>query len=217
MMKYLFKFMHVSFCGLFLIYCQISNAMDLGFDPDAPAKYNPFMNSFKQALQLPGQIAQMQYAPQEEQARLQQMELQNQLLEEKVAEEQQVLAQAQVNQGDEIKQHVAPPIQLMIFSQEYQPVYLGCITCSANAIDSVENPESTYSSKTGSESVYNHYSRYGSYHSDFSPCNPHATHPPIIIDNNSVKYGLLTLNTKLPHAINHPILLKWLRTQVCSR
>jgi len=127
-------------------------------------------------------------------------QLQNQMLEQKLA---------QVQAENHIK--------MMILSQNKYPTYLGCYNCPIFMENSVHNDGNSYGSKYGKNSIYNSHSAYGSSHSNISACNSHATNPPVIVDNHGNFYGLLTLNTQLPGAIKEPIVLKWLKEQVCKK
>ena len=106
--------------------------------------------------------------------------------------------------------------KIMLFSQTKIPVYLGCINCAANVMDSISNPNSVFGSKSGAQSISNSTSLYGAANSNFSACNPNALYPPIVENNFGAKYGLLTLNTALPFAMTDPKILALLKKNVCK-
>lgn len=82
----------------------------------------------------------------------------------------------------------------MVFGGKDHAVYLGCLTCSQYATDSIHNKYSSYGSAYSSTSIFNQYSPYGSAYSVNGACNKYATDPPVIVDSNGNYYGRLTLN-----------------------
>jgi hypothetical protein len=82
----------------------------------------------------------------------------------------------------------------MLFGGEGHKVYLGCLSCSEYATDSVFNQYGTFGSRYSSTSILNHYSDYGSAYSNWGACNAYATDPPVIVDLDGNFYGRLTLN-----------------------
>ena len=89
-------------------------------------------------------------------------------------------------------------IKLMIFGSAEHKVYLGCLSCSEHAKDSVRNAYGDHGSPDSKESIFNHFSPYGSPYDSESACNEYATDPPVIVDQNGVFYGRLTLNRYAP-------------------
>lgn len=104
---------------------------------------------------------------------------------------------------------------MLLYSQNTPPIFLGCLTCGAISPYSTSNANSPYGNQTGKLSIFNSKGIYGSNTSNFSPCNPNAEYPPVIMNGLGVKYGLLTLNTKLFGAITDPTILNSLKTHVC--
>jgi hypothetical protein len=103
---------------------------------------------------------------------------------------------------------------LMVFGGERQSVYLGCLTCSEFAPDSVFNHYGRHGIDAV-QSVLNEAGPYGSRSSAFSACNPRATDPPVIRDQRGNYYGRLTVK---PNADPPPTrsLRTWIAS-VCSR
>lgn len=105
--------------------------------------------------------------------------------------------------------------KIMIFGGPNHDTYLGCLSCSEYASDSVFNDYGTYGSSYSSTSIYNSYSQYGSAYSNYSPCNEYATDPPVLVDEDGNFYGTLTLNTYRPDAVTSSDVIAWLKG-VCS-
>ncbi len=93
---------------------------------------------------------------------------------------------------------VTSTLKLMIFGGTRHETYLGCLTCSAYAADSIWNKYGSSGSAYSAESIFNHYSQFGSKYSTESACNQYATDPPVIVDQNGTYYGRLTLNRYAP-------------------
>jgi hypothetical protein len=85
--------------------------------------------------------------------------------------------------------------KIMLFGGEDHKVYLGCLSCSKYANDSVLNRYGPHGSKYATDSIFNRYGEYGSPYSSTSPCNPYASSPPVIVDEDGDYYGELTINT----------------------
>ncbi len=107
--------------------------------------------------------------------------------------------------------------RLVLFGDDADRRFLGCLSCSRFDPDSVHNEFGHYGSRYSAYSIWNPYGRYGSPYSNFSPCNPYATRPPVVLDNDGLYYGRLTLNLFLPDAISEPEVVNWLRFVVCRR
>jgi hypothetical protein len=114
---------------------------------------------------------------------------------------------------------LAPPQQtkLMIFGGPGHRVYLGCLSCSEIETDSVFNPIGPHGSKVSSESIWNVVSDYGSRVSPYSACNPLATDPPVIVDQEGSAYGRLTANQLSPDIGQGARFYNWLASVVCHR
>lgn len=89
---------------------------------------------------------------------------------------------ARSNLGDAVAVPVAnniPQVKLMIVGGEGHKTYLGCLSCSEYATDSVFNQYGNYGSRYAIDSVWNHYSDFGSRYSNYGACNPYANDPPV--------------------------------------
>lgn len=106
--------------------------------------------------------------------------------------------------------------KLMIFGGTDHKTYLGCLNCNEYATDSVFNSYGTHGSPYSSESIWNHYSEYGSQYSIYSACNPFASDPPVIVDQNGTYYGRLTLNEYHPQRGSGTSYFNWLKNKVCE-
>jgi hypothetical protein len=86
---------------------------------------------------------------------------------------------------------------LNLYSGTDGKVFLGCLTCSAFAAQSIANPHGEYGSRFSQTSITNRFSDYGSKYSDNSACNATAKTPPLIRDGNGKVRGMLTVNRQL--------------------
>jgi hypothetical protein len=84
--------------------------------------------------------------------------------------------------------------KLMLFGGAGHRTYLGCLSCSNYASDSVFNSYGDHGSAYGSESIANHYSDFGSAYSEYSACSPYASDPPVVVDGDGRFYGRLSVN-----------------------
>lgn len=109
----------------------------------------------------------------------------------------------------------AASTKLMVFGGPGHDTYLGCLTCSANSSDSVLNEYSSYGNPYSSTSLFNSYSQFGSPYSDYSACNPMASDPPVVVDDDGTFYGRLTVNTYHPQALRSEETVTWLEHSVC--
>jgi hypothetical protein len=98
----------------------------------------------------------------------------------------------------------------MIFGGQGHRTYLGCLTCSQYATDSVLNEYGTHGSPYSSESILNHFSQYGSPYSSYSACSPYTSDPPVIVDHQGSFYGRLTLNEYHSERTHIESALRWL-------
>ena len=89
-------------------------------------------------------------------------------------------------------------IKLMIFGGMNNESYLGCLSCSEYATDSILNEYGTYGSKYSINSIWNAYGNFGSKYSQYSPWNLYATNPPVIVDSDGNFYGYFTINKYFP-------------------
>jgi len=110
-----------------------------------------------------------------------------------------------------------PQAKLMIFGGEGHRTYLGCLSCSEYATDSVFNSYGSHGSRYAIESIWNHYSDFGSRYSSYGACNPYANDPPVIVDSGGAFYGRLTLNTYHPQLGIGTRYHEWLENTVCEQ
>lgn len=103
----------------------------------------------------------------------------------------------------------------MIFGGESHRTYLGCLTCSKYEADSILNSYGEHGSKYATESIFNVYGDFGSKYSNFSPCNPYATDPPVIVDDQGNFLGRLTVNRYHAQATRVGDLAVWI-AGVCA-
>jgi hypothetical protein len=78
----------------------------------------------------------------------------------------------------------APGQKTMLFGGLEHRAYLGCLSCSEDASDSVFNETGRNGSRYSTESIWNHFGKYGSPYSQFSACNSYATDAPVIVDQS---------------------------------
>jgi hypothetical protein len=143
-------------------------------------------------------------------------QLRAQQLENQIAMQRLRQIQLESEQLTQDNQDTNSHLRIMIFAKTRYPTYLGCMNCAEYVKDSISNVGGPYGSKDARKSIFYKRGLYGSLTSDLSACNPHALHPPFIIDSNGKIYGLLTLNLKLPGVTKNPLMLYWLKTYVCS-
>lgn len=102
------------------------------------------------------------------------------------------------------------PSKLMVFGGHDHQTYLGCLSCSEYASDSIANEYGSFGSPYSSTSVTNSYSAFGSQYSSYSACNPYATDPPVIVDSQGHFYGRLTVNMYNAQRSRDENLMGWL-------
>lgn len=105
--------------------------------------------------------------------------------------------------------------KIMIFGGDDHKTYLGCLSCSSVAIDSVLNRYGDHGSRYSDESIFNPYGDFGGHYSSKSPCNSYASDPPVIVDEEGNYYGELTVNTYSTRRAQSESLNAWLEG-VCS-
>jgi hypothetical protein len=103
--------------------------------------------------------------------------------------------------------------ELLIFGGPGHDTFLGCLTCSEYSSDSVHN-EYGFGNPYG-QTIFNGYSQFGSPYSTYSACNPYASDPPVVVDEDGEFYGRLTLNRYHRQAITDDRVMSWLRG-VCA-
>jgi tetratricopeptide (TPR) repeat protein len=109
------------------------------------------------------------------------------------------------------------PVQkTMIFGGPGHRTYLGCLRCSEDAPDSVSNETGRNGRRDSNVSIWNHFGQYGSPDSNFSACNPDATDPPVIVDQNGNAYGRVTVNQYATGIGTGEQLRDWLVSAVCA-
>jgi hypothetical protein len=104
----------------------------------------------------------------------------------------------------------------MVFGGVDHKTYLGCLSCSEYATDSIMNSYGTHGSAYSIESIWNHYSEFGSAYSMYGACNPYASDPPVIVDQGGNYYGRLTVNQYHPERGTGTKYLDWLTNSVCQ-
>ena len=105
--------------------------------------------------------------------------------------------------------------KIMIFGGNDHKVYLGCLSCSPHAEDSVLNSYGDHGSRYSETSIFNPYGNYGGRYSDNSPCNSYASRPPVIVDENGDYYGELTINQHSADRAKSDSLNSWIQG-VCA-
>jgi hypothetical protein len=107
--------------------------------------------------------------------------------------------------------------KIMIFGGRDHRTYLGCLSCSEYESDSVFNEYGQNGSRYASESIWNDYGDFGSLRSEYSACNPYASDPPVIVDQEGTAYGRLTVNRLDPNIGAGRNFYNWLATAVCHK
>lgn len=110
--------------------------------------------------------------------------------------------------------YTSSPRDLLIFGGKNHDVFLGCLSCSEYASNSVLNEYGRYGGSYGSTSILSAYSQYGSKYSTYSACNEYATYPPVVVDEQGNFYGYLTLNA-YKNPIRNDTIRAWL-AGVCA-
>jgi hypothetical protein len=106
--------------------------------------------------------------------------------------------------------------KLMIFGGPGHKTYLGCLSCSEYANDSVFNIYGPHGTEYSNTSVFNQYSQFGGPYGEYSPCNASSSDPPVIVDEAGNFYGRLTVNPYHPQATHDPTIVAWLQEVVCK-
>jgi hypothetical protein len=83
---------------------------------------------------------------------------------------------------------------LLLYADNRDRTFLGCLNCNEYDSGSVFNQYGEYGSQYSDTSTRNQYSEYGSRYSDVSACNPNASRPPFIFDEDGGYYGRFTMN-----------------------
>jgi hypothetical protein len=107
--------------------------------------------------------------------------------------------------------------KLMIFGQDSATTYLGCLTCSSWDSESVLSIFG-YGSSFGDTIFNNTFGTFGgeSIFYPYSACNPSASDPPIILDDDGGYYGRLTMNVNHSGRTSSQVLRNWLKYSVCD-
>ena len=106
--------------------------------------------------------------------------------------------------------------ELLLFGGDGHKVFLGCLNCNEFEPGSVLNKYGDHGSPYQEASIFNRYGEFGSAYSAHSACNSYATDPPIIVDQQGVAYGRLTLN-RFAYQVNSPETIAWLQGVCQSR
>lgn len=107
--------------------------------------------------------------------------------------------------------YAAQTAKLMVFGGHNHQTYLGCLNCSQYATDSLRNQYGQYGNQYSVNSIWNQFSQFGSQFSMYSACNPYATDPPVIVDQNGAYYGRLSVNVYHPQLGVGSQLQDWLK------
>jgi hypothetical protein len=110
----------------------------------------------------------------------------------------------------------AQTTKTMIFGGPGHRTYLGCLSCSEVASDSVFNAAGQHGSPVYPDSIWNSVGQFGSSFSPFSACNPEATDPPVIVDQSGNAYGRVTVNQYATGIGAGARLYDWLESTVCA-
>ena len=89
--------------------------------------------------------------------------------------------------------------KLMLFGGHNNKVYLGCLSNSEYATDSIFNEYGLHGSTYAVNGIWNTISIYGSDYSQYSPWNSYASDPPVIVDQEGNFYGYFTVNEFFPN------------------
>jgi tetratricopeptide (TPR) repeat protein len=108
------------------------------------------------------------------------------------------------------------PAKVMLFGGPGHHTYLGCLSCSLDAPDSLFNDSGKNGSRGSADSIWNHSGEYGSPYSQFSACDPYGTDPPVIVDQNGNAYGRATVNQYATDIGAGAKLYAWLVSAVCA-
>lgn len=106
--------------------------------------------------------------------------------------------------------------KVMIFGGPGSRTYLGCLSCSDWAPDSVTNRLGPHGSQLAAESILNGLGPYGSALSNFSVCNSLASDPPKVVDAAGSYFGRLTVNALHPERTTYGVLRAFAQG-ICSR
>ncbi|MCM1985122.1 hypothetical protein [Lyngbya confervoides] len=86
-------------------------------------------------------------------------------------------------------------------------VFLGCVNCNKFDEDALANQFGEFGSQFSPKSIYNRFGDFGSQFSNVSACNPIATNPPVIVDQEGNFQGYLTLNRFVNGTVIDPRIL----------
>ncbi len=98
----------------------------------------------------------------------------------------------------------------MVFGGPGDSTYLGCLNCSKGGRDSVFTGWGTYGSAYVGASVVNPASLFVSEYSEYSACNPFASSPPVIMDEQGKSYGRLTVNQGRSDGPSFDLVRQWI-------
>jgi hypothetical protein len=107
-----------------------------------------------------------------------------------------------------------PMEKLSLFGGPGRRTYLGCLWCPYYDPDSLSNPNGRFRSESA-KSVFNTSGVFGSPTSNYSPCNRHATDPPVLLTRSGISLGRLTVNTDIPDAVQVESIRTWI-AGVCA-
>lgn len=108
------------------------------------------------------------------------------------------------------------PVKMMLFGGPGHTTYLGCLSCSEDAADSILNEDGLNGKPDSPVSIWNKAGQFGSPRSDFSACNRSAGDPPVIVDQEGKFYGRLTINTSNPQIGVGMRFYGWVSSTLCG-
>ena len=84
--------------------------------------------------------------------------------------------------------------EYLIFSDDGENEFLGCIGCGIYDSKSICNEFGTYGSEFNSKSIWNEFSTYGNEFSSYSPWNEFSSNGPKLVDKDGNFYGRFSIN-----------------------
>ena len=107
--------------------------------------------------------------------------------------------------------------KVLLFGGEDHRTFLGCLNCPPGAQDSVYTLGGVHGSRATAESVWNKAGEFGSVSSQYSACNPYASDPPVIVEEDGTYLGRLTLNRYHSQIGTGTRYYGWLHDSVCNQ
>jgi len=107
-------------------------------------------------------------------------------------------------------------VGIVVLGGDSHEIVLGRLDRWENNKESIYNPRGLYG-HSAANTVWDRESIYTSDTSACSVCNPNATNPPAIVDENGAAIGHLTLNPNLTIGYDELKVRKWLERTICKR